>query len=286
MISQPSTSQASAKESLDLETLRVRRQGAVLCVEINAPPINLLGPELVRDLVSAIQTAEADESIQVIVFRSGDPDYFIAHVDVTRIAEYREAAAKLAGEASLGLMFRYLSTSRLVTIAQIEGRVRAAGSEFVLACDMSFAASETAIFAQAEAGFGLLPGAGGMQHLARRMGRGRALELILSAQDYSAELAERYGWINRALPAAELDDFVATLAQRIASFPGAARRRIKKRINAITLASVENFRQDSDLFIEVGRDPEAKKRAQLALEKGFQTRDFEMDLASQLVDLG
>src|SRR6266850_6768664 len=106
------------------ETLRVRPDGTVLLVEISAPPMNLLGPELVRDLVSLIQHAEADSTLRVIVFKSADPDYFISHVDVTRIKEYRQEAAKLVGEASIGLLFRRLSTSRLVTIAQIEGRVR------------------------------------------------------------------------------------------------------------------------------------------------------------------
>jgi enoyl-CoA hydratase/carnithine racemase len=117
------------------ETLTFQREGAVLFADIAAPPMNLLGPELVRDLVSLLQQAEADETVQVLVFRSADPDYFISHVDLTRVAEYRAEAAKLTGEASLGLMFRHISTSRLVTIAQIEGRVRAAGSEFVMACD-------------------------------------------------------------------------------------------------------------------------------------------------------
>ena len=123
--------------------------------------MNLLGTELVRDLVSLIERAEADDGCQVLVFSSADPDYFISHVDVTRISEYREQAAKLTGEASLGLLFRYLSKSRLVTIAQVEGRVRGAGSEFVLACDMRFAGLESAVFSQPELGFGLIPGAGG-----------------------------------------------------------------------------------------------------------------------------
>ena len=122
------------------ETLRVRRESGVLFADIAAPPMNLLGPALVRDLVSLIQQAEADKTIKALVFKSADPDYFIAHVDVTQIKEYRAEAANLTGEASIGLMFRHLSASRLVTIAQIEGRVRAAGSEFVLACDMRFAA--------------------------------------------------------------------------------------------------------------------------------------------------
>jgi enoyl-CoA hydratase/carnithine racemase len=162
--------------------------------------MNLLGTELVRDLVSLIQRAEADATIQALVFASADRDYFISHVDVRRINEYREQAAKLTGESSIAMLFRYLSTSRLVTIAQIEGRVRGAGSELVLACDMRFAARESAIFSQPEEGFGLVPGAGGIQHLTRLMGRARALEVLLSADDYDADVAERYGWVNRALP--------------------------------------------------------------------------------------
>src|SRR5215813_9619935 len=106
------------------ETLKVSREGAVLFVDIAVPPMNLLGPELVRDLVALIQQAEADNVVKVLVFRSADPDYFISHVDVTRIEEYREEAAKLVGEASIGLLFRRLSASRLVSIAQIEGRAR------------------------------------------------------------------------------------------------------------------------------------------------------------------
>ena len=136
------------------QTLTVRKEGAVLFADIAAPPMNLLGPELVRDLVSLIQRAEADDAVQVLVFKSADPDYFISHVDVTRIKEYREEAAKLTGEASIALLFHHLSVSRLVTIAQIEGRVRGAGSEFVLACDMRFAARESAIFGQPEPGLG------------------------------------------------------------------------------------------------------------------------------------
>jgi enoyl-CoA hydratase/carnithine racemase len=267
------------------ETLRVNREEAVLLVEIAAPPMNLLGPELVRDLVSLIQRSEADDAVKVLVFKSADPDYFISHVDLTKIKEYREEAAKLTGEASIALLFRHLSASRLVTIAQIEGRVRAAGSEFVLACDMRFAARESAIFSQPEPAFGQLPGGGGAQHLVRLMGRARALEVMLSAQDYNAELAERYGWINRALPASALGDFVKTLAHRIARFPAAGLIAVKDRVNAIALAPVEDFRRDSDLFGAGARDPEVQSRFQAALKRGLQTRDAEMDLAGLLGDL-
>jgi enoyl-CoA hydratase/carnithine racemase len=275
----------SRGDPMVFETLTVRKEGAVLFVEIAAPPMNLLGPELVRDLVSLIQQAEADAAIQVLVFKSADPHYFLSHVDVTRIKENREAAAKLSGEASIGFLLRHLSVSRLVTIAQIEGRVRGVGSEFVLACDMRFAARESAIFGQFEPAFGVIPGAGGAQHLARLLGRARALEVMLSAEDYDAELAERYGWINRALPAGELGDFVRSLAHRIAGFPAAGRAVVKERVNAIGLPPVEDFRRDSDLFLDGLRNPEAQSRIQAALKRGFQTRDAEMNLARLLGDL-
>ena len=258
--------------AVEFETLRVRTEGAVLFAEISAPPMNLLGTELVRDIVSLIQHAEADAALQVVVFASADPDYFISHVDVTRINEYREQAAKLTGEPSIAMLFRHLSASRLVTIAQIEGRVRGVGSEFILACDMRFAARETAIFGQFEPSFGVIPGAGGAQHLARLMGRGRALEVMLSAQDYDADLAERYGWINRALPAAELGDFVKSLAHRIATFPAMGHAAVKERVNAICLPTVEDIRRDSDLFLEGTRTNEFQQLTAAAMRIGFQTR--------------
>ena len=267
------------------ETLKVRQDRAVLFVDIAAPPMNLLGPALVRDLVSLIAQAEADNANKVLVFKSADPDYFIPHVDVTKISEYRQEAARLVGEASIGLLFRHLSASRLVSIAQIAGRVRAAGSEFALACDMRFAAQESAIFAQPEPGFGAVPGGGGVQHLTRLMGRGRALEVMLSADDYGAELAERYGWINRALPAKELDDFVSTLAHRIAQFPATGLAAVKERVNAIALAPVDDFRRDSDLFGEASRKAEAQSLFQAAFKHGFQTREGEMNLGRLVGEL-
>jgi enoyl-CoA hydratase/carnithine racemase len=276
---QVTTPKSSRESELALETLNVHREAAVLFVEISAPPMNLEGPELIRDLVSLIQRAEADETVQVLVFKSADPDYFIAHVDVTRIKENREAAAKLNGDPSIGQLYRYLSASRLISIAQIEGRVRGVGSEFVLACDMRFAARESAIFGQFEPSFGVIPGAGGAQLLTRLMGRGRALEVMLSAQDYDADLAERYGWINRALPADEIDDFVRSLALRIAGFPAMGHAVVKERVNAIALPTVEDIRRDSDLFLEGTGTNEFQELTKAAMKRGFQTREAEMDLA-------
>jgi enoyl-CoA hydratase/carnithine racemase len=276
---------ANEEIPVNFDTLNVRRTDAVVFAAIAAPPMNLLGPELVRDLVSLIQQLEADDTVQVLVFTSADPDYFISHVDVTRIDEYRHEAARLTGEASIASLLRHLSASRLVTIAQIEGRVRAAGSELVLACDMRFAARETAIFGQFEPAFGQVPGGGAAQHLTRLMGRARALEVMLSADDYDAELAERYGWINRALPAARLGEFVAALAHRIAGFPAAGHVTVKERVNAIALAPIEDFRRDSDLFGEAVREPDAQSRIHAAIQRGFQTREGELALPSLLGDL-
>ena len=259
-------------------TLIQRREGPVLFADIAAPPMNLLGPELVRDLVALIQQAEADDTVRVLVFASADPDYFISHVDLTQISEYRAEAAKVTGEASIALLFRHLAASRLVTIAQIAGRVRAAGSEFVLACDMRFAARESAIFSQFEPAFGQIPGGGAAQHLTRLMGRARTLEVLLSARDYDAELAERYGWVNRAMPADELADFVRSLAHRIAGFPASGHTAVKERVNAIALAPAEDFRRDSDLFGETARTPEVQRLIQAAMKLGLQTRAAELTL--------
>ena len=271
---------------LKFQTLNARAEKSVLFVEIDSPPINLIGPALVADLVTLIGELDRGDSYRVVVFSSADPDFFIPHVDMGKIAEYRQAAAKLTGEASLGLLFRRLSQTKAVTIAQIAGRVRAAGSEFVLACDMRFASRERAIFGQIEVGFGLVPGGGAVQHLSRLMGRGRALEVIASGNDYDADLAERYGWINRALPDAELASFVSRLAHRIATFPQAGLNAIKERINAVALAPEAEFRRDSELFGEGASQPEVQRRTRLLLDRGMQKRgNLELNFGSAIAEL-
>jgi enoyl-CoA hydratase/carnithine racemase len=270
------------QDACPIDLLELETAGGVLFAKIAAPPMNLLGPGLVRDLVTLIRFAEADDSVKVVVFKSADPDYFISHVDLTQVSEYRAEAARLTGEASIAALFRHLSASRLVTIAQIEGRVRGAGSEFVLACDMRFAAQETAIFGQFEPAFGQVPGGGALQYLTRLMGRARALEVMLTADDYGADLAERYGWINRALPADALDEFVAALARRIAGFPAAGHVAVKERVNAISLAPLEDFRRDSDLFRDSVGSAETQRVIQAAMKHGLQTRAGELNLAAML----
>jgi enoyl-CoA hydratase/carnithine racemase len=117
------------------------------------------------------------------------------------------------------------------------------------------------------------------------MGRGRALEVLLSADDYDAETAERYGWINRALPAIALGDFVKSLARRIDTFPAFGIAAIRERVNAVALASAEEFRRDSSLFLDCVRKPEAQNRIKAAMKRGFQTREAEMALPRMLGDL-
>ena len=270
-------------------TLRVARSDeGVLSAVIDAPPMNLIGPELVRDLVTLLGELDADENTRVMVLESADPEYFLPHVDLTKVAEYTAEAAKAGGpeDASLGLLWHKLSELPAVTIAKLRGRARGAGSELALACDMRFAAQENAILGQPEVGFGTSPGAGGVQHLGRLLGRGRAMEAILGAADFDAEDAERYGWVNRALPDAELDAFVARLARRIASFPAEAVRSTKQALNDLTLAEADAVRADARRIPPAGRLGHGQGPHGHPVRAGLQTRSpLELDLGDRIGSL-
>lgn len=255
-------------------SIRTRSEAGVLYATFDQPPLNLIGPEIVRDLVDLLDVLDRDTDIRVVVFASADPEFFLPHVDIAKVAEYTKETVRIPGAASgsLGGLFRRLSEVRQVTIAQVEGFARGAGSELALACDMRFASRERAVFGQIEAGFGAVPGAGAVQHLTRLLGRGRAMEVLLSSSDYSAETAEMYGWINRALPQSELAPFVEALARRIASFPPAGTSAIKKRINDIALAPLADVRTDGALFQQTIREPRAQARTKELMEGGMQTR--------------
>ena len=270
-------------------TLRVApADPGVLSVVIDAPPMNLIGPELVRDLVGLFGVLESGRDIQVVVLESADPEYFVPHVDLTKVAEYTAEAAKAggAGDASLGMLWHKLSELPVVTIAKLRGRARGAGSELALACDMRFAARENAILGQIEAGTGALPGAGAMQHLARLLGRGRAMEAILGADDFDAETAERYGWVNRALPDADLDAFVARLARRIASFPADGVLTAKQVLNEVTMPAADAIRADAVRFRQLVAADAAQARTAALFAQGLQTRGpLELDLGDRLGSL-
>src|SRR5262249_12880079 len=185
------------------------------------------------------------------------------------------------------MLWHKLAALPVVSIAKVRGRARGAGSELALACDMRFAAAENAIFGQIEAGVGATPGAGAVQHLARLLGRGRVMEAILGADDFDAELAERYGWINRALPDADLDAFVARLARRIASFPADAGRAAHRGPNELTLPGADAIRADAKRFQRLVVSQEAKDRTAALFALGLQTRGpLELDLGEGIGTLG
>jgi enoyl-CoA hydratase/carnithine racemase len=278
-----------AAMSQTYRTLRVgRRDEGVLSVVIDAPPMNLIGPELVRDLVTLVGELEPDQDTRVMVLESADPEYFVPHVDLTKVAEYTAEAARAGGpeDASLGMLWHQLSELPVVTIAKLRGRARGAGSELALACDMRFAARENAVLGQPEVGFGTSPGAGGVQHLGRLLGRGRAMEAILGAADFDADEAERYGWVNRALPDAELDAFVAGLARRIASFPAEAVRSTKQVLNDLTMPGPDAIRADARRFHQLVGADTVKARTATLFAQGLQTRGpLELDLGDRIGSL-
>ena len=267
-------------------TLRLAESDmGVLSVVIDAPPMNLIGPQLVRDLVRLLGEVESGEDVRVMVLESADPEYFVPHVDLTKVAEYTAEAGKAGGpdDASLGMLWHQLSELPVVSIAKLRGRARGAGSELAFACDMRFAARENAILGQIEVRVGTTPGAGGVQHLARLLGRGRAMEAILGADDFDAEQAERYGWINRALPDADLDAFVARLARRIASFPAEAVLSAKRVLNELTLPSADAMRADARRFRQLVTSDTAKGRTTALFTQGLQTRGpLELDLGDRV----
>ncbi|MFI6339139.1 enoyl-CoA hydratase/isomerase family protein [Streptomyces sp. NPDC050535] len=275
------------------ETIRTRagtgtgtgRNGAVLYATFDAPPMNLIGPEVVRDLVTLIKELSRPAAPHVVIFDSADADFFFPHVDMTKVPEYTAEAAKAGGpgDASLGMLFRKLSRLPVVTIAKLRGRARGAGSEFLLACDMRFASRENAVLGQPEVGIGAPPGAGAIQHLTRLLGRGRALEAVLTSADFDADLAERYGWINRAIPDAELDEFVAGLATRISGFPQDALIAAESAINAVSLPTPAEVRADAALFQQLVRTDQTQHRTAELFEQVFQTRSTtELDLGDAL----
>ncbi|MET7826824.1 enoyl-CoA hydratase/isomerase family protein [Streptomyces sp. NPDC005386] len=274
--------------SVDLPSIRTRLESGVLFATLDAGALNLLGVDLVRDLVLLVDSLYTDPGdVRVVVIDSASHDFFSAHVDLTAVPQYTAEAAKAGGpgDASLGMFLSKLARVPVITIAKVRGRARGGGNELALACDMIFASREKAIFGQFEAGTGALPGAGGVQHLARRLGRTRAIEAIVSADDFDADTAERYGWINRALPDAELDGFVERLATRIAGFPPEGVRAAKRAVNDLTLASAAHVRSDAVTFQSLIARPDSRERLDYLTGQGLQTSgELEHDLGRAVGD--
>ncbi|HEX4001090.1 MAG TPA: enoyl-CoA hydratase/isomerase family protein [Candidatus Acidoferrales bacterium] len=218
----------------------VRRSPAYWRITIDNPPINVMGPEMVREFQEVMHAIEADEHVRVVVFDSAVDDYFLNHSDFT--AKIEDLTSMPAGPTGLppwpDFLVR-LTRAPVASIALVRGRATGNGSEIVLACDMSFASREKAILSQWEVGVGLVAGGGPMARLPRLIGRNRALEVLLSSEDIRGDQAEAYGYVNRALPDADLDAFVEALATRIARFDKWAIANTKRLVNTSLPPDVE-----------------------------------------------
>jgi enoyl-CoA hydratase/carnithine racemase len=259
--------------------LRVVVDRGAAFVTIDHPPLNLFDLALIGEMDRVGRELEADDDVRVVVLQSANPEFFIAHADVTLIQQLPSTAG--VKSQTLGPFHQVVERFRTMpkaTIGKIEGRARGGGSELLLSLDMRFGAIGRAVLAQPEVAIGIIPGGSGTQRLPRLVGRGRALEIILGCADFPAELAERYGYINRALPADELAPFVERLAYRIASFPAAAIRLAKAAVDAAELPTVDGLLEEAHCFNQVLGTPAARERMARFMEAGGQTPDVECDL--------
>ena len=218
-----------------LSTISVERLTPKICkIKFANPPVNLIVPETVSRLHEVIKDLSEDAQVQVVIFTSSIPDYFFNHFDLGEASKFPMLPGADAMPTWVDLVVR-LSKAPFISIASIRGRTRGGGNELTLACDLRYASREHAVFGQPEVGTGILPGGGGSERLPRLIGRDRALEAILSSDDYDADLAERYGWVTRTIADAELDRFVDGMVSRLASFDKAALAAAKTQINRATL---------------------------------------------------
>ncbi len=269
----------------DYELLRVTSDGGTVRIEIDHPPINLIDRPLFRELRHVTRELAADDDSIVAVFSSAVSGFFLAHFDVTMMKDFPVGEPPPTELNSWHTMCETLRTMPKVTIAAVEGRAGGGGSEILLACDMRFAARETAVFNQPEVALGLAPLGGATQRLTRLAGRSRALEALLGCEDYDAELAERYNWINRALPGAELRAFVDRLARRIAGSPWNAVVKTKEAVLRAEGDIAESLLEDVVAEAGFRRTPEQFERIERFLAAGGQTEEEEArlgDLAGRL----
>jgi enoyl-CoA hydratase/carnithine racemase len=240
------------------------------------PPFNVMDGAVFDGLQNLLARMDDSPSLRVVIFESKNPEFYLSHFDLTGKLGNVMTAVGPSGLPILMDTFVRLSKSPVVSIAKIRGCVRGACSEFVLACDMRFASRENTRLGQPEVGVGLHPGGGGTERLPHLVGRGRALEIILSANDFDGDTAERYGYINRALPDSELDEFVDILARRIASFDARALAAAKNLVNRVALPSTDGLLDAFSSFQSALAWPEAQRRVQALLERGLQ-RDVDFE---------
>src|SRR5712675_1758672 len=247
-----------------------RLSGAYWRITFDNPPLNVMGPQFVRELREIITAVEADEDVRVLVFDSAVDGFFLNHSDFH--ADMKDLTSMPQGPTGLeawpDILVR-ITRMPVVSMALIRGRATGNGSEIALACDMTFASREKAVLSQCEVGVGLVAGGGPMARLPRLIGRGRALEVLLGSDDIRGDLAESYGYVNRSLPDAELDAFVDTFASRIALFDRLAIGDTKRLVNAASLPpDVEVDAGWQACMASIAR-PAAQKKIKALMALGF-----------------
>jgi enoyl-CoA hydratase/carnithine racemase len=266
----------------------VRNSDAYWRVTFDLPPLNIFGPAHIPQLEEVVSALESDERVKVVVFDSAVEGFFLTHYDfLARLEDSTKYPAGDTGLQPLPDMFARLSRAAVVSIALIRGRATGVGSELALASDMRFASREKAILSQWEVGAGLVPGGGPMARLPRLIGRGRALEVLLAADDIGGDLAELYGYVNRSLPDAELDDFVERIAKRIASFDKKAIAATKRLVDIASLPSDSEIAPEWPAFLDSLARPAAQQRIKKLMDRGFhRPGDVESRLGFYVGELG
>jgi len=250
-------------------------------ITFSNPPINMFLPETIDELRALMTDVEADPTVKVVVFQSANPDFFVAHLDVAKAAK-RPDILDLWRDFVLRL-----SSAPVVSIAKVRGRTRGIGNEFVLACDMRFVSRQNALIGNPEVGVGLIPGGGALEWLPRLVGRSRALEIALSGDDFDADIAERYGWVNRALDDNDLDSFVNTLAGRLASFDREVLAAAKGQINRFGMPTAAELQSSNDMIFAILAGPSAQARRAKIRDIGYGVRsDFELNFGRYLPSFG
>lgn len=275
----------------DAVGLRVEVERAIATVTFDHPPINLMNLELFVRTAQAVEQLAADDTVRVVVLRSANPEFFIAHFDVEAILGFPTGAAPATELNAYHRMCETLRTMPKATIAVIEGRAGGGGSELALSCDLRYAARATAnrpgaVFNQPEVALGIIPGGSGTVRLSRLLGRSRALEVVLGCDDIDATTAEAWGWVNRSLPPDELWPFVNRLAARIASFPTHAVRAAKASVLRAETGVVEQLLQEGNSFSETLGGPGTRAAMERFLALGGQTLEGERRLGELLERLG
>ncbi len=262
----------------DYELLKVEIDGRLAVVTVSNPPINLITLPLYMELMALSEELAADPELTVVVMKSADPDFFLAHFDVEAILMFPTDAPAERDEVlnDYHQMCERFRTMDKVTIAQIEGRVGGGGSELAASFDMRFGVRGRTRINQMEVPLGILPGGSGTQRLPRLVGRGRALEIILGADDLDAETAERWGYLNRIFEPDEIEAFVSRLARRIAGFPAPAVRLAKQSTDAAGPDPRDGLIEEAYLFQQLLRTEEAPVAMRRFLELGGQTREGEL----------